>query len=404
MSGRSAAALARVAGGLAAELSGAGPVVDPAGVAVTLAGRSGFGVRAAVVGTSVPQLVAGLTALAADEPGTGVVRGVVGDSGRPVFVFPGQGGQWAGMAVGLLDSSPVFASRMAECEAALTPFVDWSLVAVLRQEPGAPGLDRVDVVQPVLWAVMVSLATVWESAGVTPGAVVGHSQGEIAAAVVAGLLDLDDAARVVAMRSRALRELSSTGGGMLAVADTAQAVTDRLGEDLTIAVVNAPASVVVSGPVPALQRLADRYTEEQVRTRMLPVDYASHGPAVDPVHDRLAADLATITTGPGRPEVTFWSTVTATPATPTDLNADYWWRNLRQPVQFQPTIDTLLSTGHHTYIEISPHPVLTTAIEQTAEHHDTTCTTIATLHRDQPDHHQLLTCLAHAWTTGLPIN
>ncbi|MFM9701141.1 acyltransferase domain-containing protein, partial [Streptomyces europaeiscabiei] len=129
-----------------------------------------------------------------------------------VFVFPGQGSQWVGMAVELLDASPVFAARFVECGAALGGFVEWSLVDVVRGVEGAPGLDRVDVVQPVLWAVMVSLAALWESFGVRPAAVVGHSQGEIAAAVVAGALSLVDGARVVALRSRAIVALAGRGG------------------------------------------------------------------------------------------------------------------------------------------------------------------------------------------------
>ncbi|MBW1600500.1 acyltransferase domain-containing protein, partial [Streptomyces sp. JJ38] len=136
----------------------------------------------------------------------------------PVFVFPGQGAQWAGMAVELLDASPVFAERLAECGRALSLCVDWSLDEVLRGVPGAPSLERVDVVQPALWAVMVSLAALWRSFGVVPSAVVGHSQGEIAAACVAGGLSLEDGARVVALRSRLVLERLAGHGGMMSVA------------------------------------------------------------------------------------------------------------------------------------------------------------------------------------------
>ncbi|WP_158713914.1 acyltransferase domain-containing protein, partial [Streptomyces seoulensis] len=136
---------------------------------------------------------------------------------RTVFVFPGQGSQWRGMAVGLVEVSPVFAARLGECERALVPFTGWSLLDVLRGVEGAPGLDRVDVVQPALWAVMVSLAALWRSVGVEPDAVVGHSQGEIAAAVVSGALSLEDAAKVVALRSRAIVRLAGSGG-MVSVA------------------------------------------------------------------------------------------------------------------------------------------------------------------------------------------
>lgn len=134
-----------------------------------------------------------------------------------MFVFPGQGAQWAGMAVELLDTSPVFAARITQCAEALAPFTDWSLIDVLREAPGAPGFDRVDVVQPALWAVNVSIAALWRSNGIHPAAVVGHSQGEIAAAAVAGALTLQDAARVVALRSRAIIALAGRGG-MVSVA------------------------------------------------------------------------------------------------------------------------------------------------------------------------------------------
>ncbi|MBB1160356.1 acyltransferase domain-containing protein, partial [Amycolatopsis dendrobii] len=151
-------------------------------------------------------------------------------------VFPGQGSQWAGMALGLLESSPVFAARLAECAAALESFVDWSLLDVLRDESA---LGQLDVVQPVLWAVMVSLAEVWRANGVRPAAVVGHSQGEIAAAVVAGGLSLQDGARVVALRSKALTVLSGKGG-MVSVAEPVEKVRERLGLRVSVAAVNGP--------------------------------------------------------------------------------------------------------------------------------------------------------------------
>ncbi|MCE4949069.1 acyltransferase domain-containing protein, partial [Streptomyces albulus] len=139
-------------------------------------------------------------------------------AGRTVFVFPGQGSQWVGMGAQLLDESRVFAERVAECEVALGEFVEWSLVEVLRGVAGAPSLDRVDVVQPVSFAVMVGLAALWRAHGVVPDAVVGHSQGEIAAAVVSGGLSLRDGARVVALRSQAIGRALAGRGGMMSVA------------------------------------------------------------------------------------------------------------------------------------------------------------------------------------------
>ncbi|WP_159037362.1 acyltransferase domain-containing protein, partial [Streptomyces sp. NRRL S-4] len=175
-----------------------------------------------------------------------------------VFVFPGQGSQWVGMAVGLLDSSGVFAERFGECAAALAPFVEWVPVDVLRGCEGAPSLDRVDVVQPMLWAVMVSLAEVWRVSGVRPAAVVGHSQGELAAAVVAGVLSVEDGARIVALRSGLIgRELAGQGG-MVSVAVGEGAAVELIGPwvgRIDVATVNGPRSTVVAGEAAALDEL-----------------------------------------------------------------------------------------------------------------------------------------------------
>ena len=213
VSGRSADGLAAQAGRLG-EFVAARPELDPGDVGWSLATtRSVFGHRAVVTGTGREELAAGLAAVAAGEPAARVVTGTAdAGGGRVVFVFPGQGGQWAGMGRDLAAASPVFAGRLAECGRALAPYVDWDLGQVLAGADGAPGLDRADVVQPALWAVMVSLAATWQAAGVTPDAVVGHSQGEIAAACVAGILPLEDAAKVVALRSRALMALAGRGG------------------------------------------------------------------------------------------------------------------------------------------------------------------------------------------------
>ncbi|MDX3559367.1 acyltransferase domain-containing protein, partial [Streptomyces europaeiscabiei] len=227
-----------------------------------------------------------------------------------VFVFPGQGSQWVGMAVGLLDSSPVFAARFAECGAALEGFVEWSLVDVVRGVEGAPGLDRVDVVQPVLWAVMVSLAALWESFGVRPAAVVGHSQGEIAAAVVAGALSLVDGARVVALRSRAIVALAGRGG-MVSVALDAEGAAGLAGRwpgRVSVAAVNGPTSTVVSGDADALDELMAFAQESGVRVRRIEVDYASHSSHVELIEGELGEVLAPVVAL--EPSVPFLSTVT----------------------------------------------------------------------------------------------
>ena len=264
-------------------------------------------------------------------------------------------------------SSPVFASRLAECGRALAPYVDWSLEDVLAGVPGAPGLDRADVVQPVLWAVMVSLAAVWQAAGVTPDAVAGHSQGEIAAACVAGILTLEDAAAVVALRSRALMALAGRGG-MVSVAEPAAQVHDRLagwGGQLSVAAVNSPAATVVSGDPGALAELAAQCAEAGVRAKTVPVDYASHCAQVEELREEILAVLDGITPGPAR--IPMISAMTGELLDGPEAGAGYWYDSLRAPVEFDQAIRALAASGHRVFIEVSPHPVLAPAITETLE-------------------------------------
>ena len=370
VSGRTGAGLARQASRLG-ELVSAHPGLDVEDVAWSLVtSRSVFEHRAVVTGRSREELLSGLSAVAAGLPAAGVTAGVVpvgGGSGRVVFVFPGQGSQWVGMGRELAASSPVFAARLAECGQALSPYVDWSLDDVLHGREGAPCLDRVDVVQPVLWAVMVSLATFWQAAGVNPDAVVGHSQGEIAAAVVAGILSLEDAAKVVALRSRVLIALSGRGG-MLAVAESADAVEERVAPwdgRVSVAAVNGPGATVVSGDVDALSALLTDCEQAGVRARMLPVDYASHGPQVDELREEILNLLESVAPQPGR--VPMVSAMTGEFLTGPELDAGYWYASLRAGVQFSRAIEVLGRAGYGVFIEASPHPVLTAPVTATLE-------------------------------------
>uniref|UniRef100_UPI00068644BA type I polyketide synthase n=1 Tax=Nocardia pneumoniae TaxID=228601 RepID=UPI00068644BA len=328
--------------------------------------------RAAVVGSGADRMSAGLAALAesAPDPAVGDFTVVSGRaaSRRVVFVFPGQGSQWVGMGAGLLASDEVFAASIAECEVALAPFVDWSLTDVLRGTPGAASLDRVDVVQPVLFAMLVSLARRWQAAGVRPSAVVGHSQGEIAAAVVAGGLSLEDGARVVALRSRAVAELLAGSGGMASVGLPGDAVADRLaafGGRLSVAAVNAPGQTVVSGAADAIEQFLADCAAEGVWAKRIPVDYASHSAAVERIRDQVLADLAPIQPKTG--DIPFFSTVTAEFVDTAGLDAAYWYRGLREQVRFAEAIEALLRAEMTAFVETSPHPVVATAIELVAE-------------------------------------
>ncbi|MFD7552850.1 type I polyketide synthase, partial [Streptomyces sp. NPDC059816] len=383
LSGRTAEALRAQAARLRDHL-GAHPGPGPAEVGHALATtRTAHEHRAVLIGAHPDEFLGGLDALAAGHPAPGLVRGTAGTGGQVALVFPGQGSQWSGMAVELLDSAPVFAARIADCERALAPFVDWSLEAVLRGAAGTPPAERVDVVQPVLWAVMVSLAELWRSYGITPGAVIGHSQGEIAAACVAGALSLDDAARIVALRSRAIRALTGRGG-MASIALPAEQVAEHLAPwdgRLSVAAVNGPASTVVSGDSEALDAFLDRTTALDIRRRRIPVDYASHSAHVEDIRAELLDQLAGVTPRPAA--IPFYSTVTGARLDDTSvLDADYWYQNLRETVRFEQATRALLADGYQVLLESSPHPVLTVGMLETVEDAGADATALGTLRRD----------------------
>ncbi|MFD6530860.1 type I polyketide synthase [Streptomyces sp. NPDC060184] len=402
LSARTPAALAARAAELAAYLR-TGP--DTAAVARELdAGRTAFEERAVVVGSGDEELLAGLDALASGQSAPGLVRGTAGGERRTVFVFPGQGSQWTGMARELLDSSPVFADSIEACARALEPWTDWSLTDVLREVEGAPGHDRVDVVQPALWAVMVSLAELWTSYGVRPDAVIGHSQGEIAAAYVAGALTLDDAARVVALRSRAIGALSG-GGGMVSVAlprPEAEAAIAPWGGRISVATVNGPSAVVVAGEPAALEEFIAAGERDGVRTRRVPVDYASHSAQVETVREELLTTLAPV--APRAATVPLLSTVTGDWLDTTVMDAEYWYTNLRQTVLFEPATRKLLAEGHDVFVEASPHPVLTSAVQETAEAADADAVVTGSLRRGEGGTARFLTSLAETQVHGVAVD
>ncbi|MEU7649344.1 SDR family NAD(P)-dependent oxidoreductase, partial [Streptomyces huasconensis] len=366
--------------------------------------RAGLEHRAVVLGGDPGELAAGLAAVETGEPAAGVVSGVV--SGEPasdvVFVFPGQGAQWEGMATELLSTSPRFAARFEECAAALAPHIDYAPLDVLHRRPGAPSLERVDVVQPLLWAVMVSLADLWRGHGIEPSAVIGHSQGELAAAVVADVLTLEDAARVVALRSRLIgRELAGQGG-MVSLPLTREAAEERVAPwdgRIGIATVNGPQSTVVAGEATALDELMAACERDGVRARRIPVDYASHTAQVERLREALLELAAPVTPRPA--QVPLYSTVTAGLLADGAADAEYWYRNLREPVRFHDTVRSLIRDGSTAFVEVSAHPVLTAAVQDTGGALDTEVIAVGTLRRDEGGPRRLLTSLAELWVRGV---
>ncbi|MDH7486314.1 MAG: beta-ketoacyl synthase N-terminal-like domain-containing protein [Anaerolineae bacterium] len=374
--------------------------------------RSHHDHRLAVVGHSKAGLVQGLEGFLRGEagPGISVGRKAAGQPPRLVFVFPGQGSQWPGMGRELLEQEPVFREAMERCAQALEPHVDWSLLEVLSGEEASSRLEEIDVVQPTLFAIQVALAALWRSWGIEPQAVVGHSMGEVAAAHVAGALSLEDAARIICLRSRLMKRTS--GQGAMAVVglslEEARQALQGVEDRVSVAVSNSPSSTVLSGDPAALQDIADTLHRRDIFCRFVKVDVAAHSPQMEPLRGELVQGLEGLT--PQAAAVPFVSSL-APDLRPPLLDAEYWGRNLREPVLFAQAVFELLQEGYDTFLEISPHPILLSAIQQTLLAHESQGTVLASLRRrevmddDRPvERASLLATLGSLYSRGYPVD
>ena len=405
LSGRSDAGLRAQAARLLTQAE-SGAAADVTAVGRLLA-RSGiaFEHRTVVLGRDVDDLIAGVRAISDGGQAPNVVTGRATARTGAVFVFPGQGTQWPGMAVELLDTAPVFAESVQACADALAPYLNWSLHDVLLGAADAPPLDRVDVVQPVLFSMMVSLAALWRAFGVTPAAVVGHSQGEIAAAAVSGALSLADAARLVALRSQALNAIRGKGDMVTVMAPKAKVLEllASFGDRLTVAAVNGPATVTVSGDVDAMSEFsASLRTQRLMRWRVPGVDFAAHSPHVAELREDLLALAADIT--PLASDVPFYSTVTGTREPSTNLDAQYWYGNLRQTVRYDEATRALLADGRTVFLECSAQPVLTLGMQDTAEQVRRPAAFLATLRNEDGGLSRFLTAAAELHVNGVSVD
>jgi phthiocerol/phenolphthiocerol synthesis type-I polyketide synthase B len=331
-------------------------------------------------------------------------EGVVHAEERPkmAFVLPGQGAQWFGMGRQLLAQEPVFRAALECCDQAARPFIDWSIIAQLGAEPGSEAfrLDQIDVIQPVLVALAIAYAALLRSFGIVPDAVVGHSMGEVAAACIAGALDLDQAMRVICRRSALLRRVS--GQGAMALVDLAiDAVRPRLagiGDRVAVAASNAPRSSVISGQPEAVRQVMAGLERDAVFTRLIKVDVASHSPQMNPLAPELAAALAGMRAGAA--QVAMYSTVFGRRADGEELGADYWARNLREPVLFSTSVRQMVEDGITVFLELGPHPILAPSVQQIAP----AAATIALSRSEQPEQAAMLAALGALWMAGYPVD
>ncbi|HEX8700828.1 MAG TPA: SDR family NAD(P)-dependent oxidoreductase [Myxococcaceae bacterium] len=359
--------------------------------------------RFAIVGTSAEELSERLEALARGESRPGCSRGDSALAGRGrVFVFPGQGSQWVGMGRRLMAEAP-FREALSRCAEALRPHVGWDLLEVLASEGLPAMLERVEVVQPLLFAMQVSLAAQWRAWGLTPDAVVGHSMGEVAAAHVAGVLSLEDAARIICLRSAAVVTVEGRGGMALVELSREQLEHRLKGQEslLAVAAQNGPRSSVVSGDVVVLEALLARLEAEGIFCRRVKVTYASHSPQMEPLTPALLASLRGLQPMPA--QVPMLSTVTGEYVRGDELNAEYWTRNLRQPVAFWDAVQRLVREGHGAFIEVSPHPVLVPALEEGLGSLGQRALALPTAKRDEDERAAMLATLGGLYAAGQPV-
>jgi polyketide synthase 5 len=299
----------------------------------------------------------------------------------PVWVFSGQGSQWAAMGENLLATEPVFAATIAELEPLIAGESGFSVTETLTAAETVTGIDRV---QPTIFAVQVALAATMKSYGVVPGAVIGHSMGEVAAAVVAEALSLDDAVKVICRRSRLMSGIAGAGA-MASVEMPAQQVLSELGArgitDVVLSVVASPQSTVVGGAKDSVRALAEEWEARGVMAREVAVDVASHSPQVDPILDELAQVLEDLS--PREPAIPYYSSTLYDPRDPAEFDAYYWVDNLRHAVRFAAAVQAALEDGFRVFGELSPHPLLTHAVTQNAVSLDIRLVALASMRREQ---------------------
>lgn len=401
LSASSQDALRQTAARLADWVDAQGPELAPADLAYTLARRRGHRpVRTAVLAATTAELTEALREVATGEP---PYPPAVGQDDRgPVWVFSGQGSQWAGMGADLLATEPVFAATIAAIEPLIAAESGFSVTEAMTAPEVVTGIDRV---QPTLFAMQVALAATMKSYGVAPGAVIGHSLGESAAAVVAGALCLEDGVRVICRRSALMTRIAGAGA-MASVELPAQQVLSELMargvNDAVVAVVASPQSTVIGGATQTVRDLVAAWEQRDVLAREVAVDVASHSPQVDPILDELAEALAEIS--PLQPEIPYYSATSFDPREEPYCDAYYWVDNLRHTVRFAAAVQAALEDGYRVFTELTPHPLLTHAVDQTARSLDMSAAALAGMRREQPLPHGLRALAGDLYAAGAAVD
>ena len=370
-------------------------------LAYTLARRRAHrSVRSAVIAGDRAELVQALRTVAEGEDPYGPALGR--DDRGPVWVFSGQGSQWSAMGVQLLASEPVFAATVAQAEPVILHECGFSVTEAMAAPHVVTGQDRI---QPTLFTMQVALAATMTAYGVRPGAVIGHSVGEAAAAVVAGALSLEDGLRVVCRRAQLMSRVAGAGATASVQLPAQQVLSElaaRGSNDVVVAVVASPESTVIAGAAPAVRELVETWGLRDVMAREIPTDVAFHSPEVDPIVDELTAALAELKPMP--PTIPFYSATLYDPREQPSYDGRYWASNMRRMVRFAAAVRTALEDGFRVFGELSPHPLLTHAVEQTGRSLDTPLITLAAIRREQGLPHGLREFAADLHNAGAAVD
>jgi len=327
-----------------------------------------------------------------------------GSSSKLVFVFSGQGPQWWAMGRELFQEEPVFRETIEECDVLFSQHADWSLVTELTAIESKSRLDQTEFVQPALFAVQVALARLWIAWGIQPGAVVGHSMGEVAAAYIAGALGLSDAVRVIFHRSRLMQR--TTGQGKTVAVELAweeaKSLLVKYENKVSIACYNGPTSLVLSGEPASIDEIMTTLEQGNVFCKALPVNYAFHSYQMEPLMSELAESLQGLQSQAAT--IPIYSTVTGQLIGGQELNVDYWVRNLRESVLFAAAVDCLVADEYNVFLEISPHPVLSNAVKQSISRQDKNGIVLPSLRRQEPEGAAMLNSLGRLYTLGYSVN
>jgi acyl transferase domain-containing protein/acyl carrier protein/SAM-dependent methyltransferase/NADP-dependent 3-hydroxy acid dehydrogenase YdfG len=406
LSGRTAEALKERARSVALHIRTKHPVAIRDIAYTAAARREHLEHRLAVVGVRCEELASALQAFSEGQNPVNVVTGRLRSTAAPkvAFVCSGQGPQWWGMGRELLRSLPIFRQEIARCADQMKQYTTWDLVDELTRDEASSLLAETEIAQPALFALQVALAAVWRSWGIEPVALIGHSVGEVAAAHLGGALSFDDAVKVICHRGRLMQR--ATGSGKMAAIELPEADVENLLKPYLhracAAAINSPTSTVISGEAAAIDEIIAAAQSRGVRCKTLPVNYAFHSPQMDPFGTEMVEAVSGLTVQGA--SVPVYSTVTGAQATEEDFDAVYWGRNIRQTVRFAAAVQAMLQAGVNIFVELSPHPVLSSMVLQCAATFPQSVQILPSLRQGRPEQFEMLKSLSTLFAAGAKID